>query len=113
MVGRFNNFRDDLLVALAEAAQGTSQGLSPKPIADRAGLSYLAGWVRDAVRELEEQKFVTASYHIGSSADEGVSVHSVTGAGYDAAEAIKASQNDLLNPNYVFCQIEAPLFQPT
>lgn len=95
MPGKFAEFKNELLIALAaEALANSDRYIPPKEAADRAGLTYMAGWVREAVSKLENEGFVEALYYKGDGPDGGMDL-TVTGAGWDEAERLQGARDGI------------------
>lgn len=90
MASSFTRFRDDLLLALAEAdsAEGLPKLLDAQTIAEHRGLTFTVGWVRKAVETMEHHGWVKAKYsHRGGNPDLNVIVL-VKGPGLEKADRL-------------------------
>jgi hypothetical protein len=95
---RFRRFSEDLLIAIA-LAESIGVLIQPKVIADQAGLTYKRGWVGEAVRMLQTNGFVNASFSIGDP--DGVAA-SITGSGWEEAERLADRLGESVEaPSYV------------
>ena len=110
-MGRFESFREDLLVALVDAAETKPDSyLAPKKVAEAANLDYLPGWVRDAVRDWEGQDCLRAVFYKGDGPDSGVEVI-VKGAGWEEAEKIRGRRGADRNKSDVASASMGQLFE--
>ncbi len=77
----FKDFKNDLLVAIAivSNAQPTFEEEAIE-IAGIRKLEYRSGWLRQAVKSLDEQGLIKVSYHFGGGEDLGMPV-TITGDG--------------------------------
>jgi hypothetical protein len=102
MAERYEQFRDDLLVGLTKAAETARTSINPRHVMEQAGFSAPLGWTFEAVRELEGQDYLRASYASSPrGSDYGVEVLRVTPAGYDRAEEIEAERSGEAPPSAV------------
>jgi hypothetical protein len=107
--GSFRDFKDQLLVAIAiEAkAEPTSQ-LTPSDVAAARALSYRNGWLRQAVKSLENLGYIDARYYLGGGEDGGMMVQ-ITGSGLEVAEELcNRSGIDLYQEVDELNQIKSP-----
>jgi len=86
---KFSQFMDDLLLALVRYGESDRNDfIDPRDAAERAGLKYQPGHVREAVRTLEGRGLVRAHYTMGGGPDGGMGL-TVTGEGLTRAEGIE------------------------
>jgi hypothetical protein len=84
----FREFKENLLIAIAILAKGIPTAeIEPLAAAKARNLSYRHGWLRQAVKSLDEQGHVSARFYMGGGEDGGMPVR-VTGAGLEYAEEL-------------------------
>jgi len=89
MAGEFARFRDDLLLAMIRAGRkNPGQFINPVPVVVEAGLSYMPGWIKQAVEALQRSDFVQARF-LRTGQPDGQIMAVVTGLGVERGEEIE------------------------
>ena len=87
----FREFKDELLLALVlEAEASTTKQLVPQTVASKRGLNFREGWLRQAVKSLDDSGLVRASFFIGGGPEGGMSL-TITGDGLEQAEELASN----------------------
>lgn len=88
MAPKFSRFKEDLLLALADARDTTTAHfIDAVAVAKQRGLIYQPGWVREAVHSLENSGLLRAAYMMGGGPEGNISAQ-LTGNGLERIEEI-------------------------